>query len=322
MSEILVYIELTEDGISDLSLQCLKKGKELAAQSGTKLSAAVIGTQLQETAKTAVAYGADTVYTVEDAKLKNYLPTPYKKALVNLFEKSKPLAVLLPSSPQGYDLAPLLAAKTNSACILDCQKVEAAGKSLVGKKLEFDRKVYTSYTAVPGKSTVLTLRDGIAETGNPEASRKGNVTPVSVSLSDSDFLSKILRRDVVKSTVNLKAAKIIVTAGAGVGSKENFKLVEDLARSLGGEVGATRPVVDAGWTTADRQIGQTGVTVKPDLYVACGVSGAIQHRVGMLDAKTIIAINSDSAAPIFKFAHYRLTGDLLEIIPKLIKLAK
>lgn len=318
MSNILVYIERSEDGITDLSLQCLAQARALAQSGDAKVIAAIIGTGAQSTAGEAIARGADDTCVAEDAKLGNYLPVPYSKALAQIVAQVKPAIVLLPSSPQGNDLAPLVARTAGLACVLDAQS--AAGG--VFKRSEFDRKVFASYRATAGKSVVVTLKDGIADPLAADASRKGGTTAVSVSLDDKSFLSKLIKRDVVKSTVNLKAAKMIVSAGAGVGSKENFKLVEELAQVLGAEVGASRPVVDAGWASADRQVGQTGVTVKPDLYIACGISGAVQHRVGMMEAKTVVAINTDSAAPIFKFAHYKIVGDLTDVIPKLVRLAK
>ena len=188
------------------------------------------------------------------------------------------------------------------------------------RRAGYDRKVLTTFAPADGRALIATLRDGAAEAPAADAGRTGAVQDVPVVLDAADLVSKVLRRDVAKKTVNLKDAKIIVAAGAGVGGPEGLGLVKDLAAALGAEVGATRAVVDANWLPADHQIGQTGATVRPAVYIACGISGAVQHRVGMMDAGKIVAINTDANAPIFKIAHYKLVGDLKVIVPKLIKL--
>lgn len=322
MSEILVFVEFTENNITDLSLQALRKGAELAQRSGLKLSCVAAGSEIQACAKELFSYGAQSVHMADDPKLKTFLPTSYRKAASG-FLKQMPFALmLLPATTRGNNLAPLLAHDLGAACALDCHLADFENGAFVAKRSEFDGKAFARYSAAGRQGLIVTVKDGIADAAVKDPSKSGDVRTAPVAISDADLVSKVLKREVVKSTVDLKRAKVIVTAGAGIGTKDNFKLVEDLAAALGGEVGATRPVVDAGWTTADRQIGQTGVTVKPDLYIACGVSGAVQHRVGMMNARKIVAINTDAAAPIFKFAHYRVTGDLVDVIPKLIKVLK
>ncbi|HNV86326.1 MAG TPA: electron transfer flavoprotein subunit alpha/FixB family protein [Candidatus Omnitrophota bacterium] len=322
MSELLVYIEVNENGITDLSLQCLAKGAELAKKNGWKVGGLVLGAGVKDCAKEVIAYGADTVYLADDARLKSFVPSAYQRVLTGFLKQKNPGMVIFPATTRGNDLAPLIASELDLACALDCQNTDWESGKFFSRRSEFDGKVATKYSASGSRGLVTSLKDGVADSGTADAARTGQTVPVEVVLNENDLATKVLKREVVKSTVNLKAAKIIVTAGAGIGTKENFALVENLARAFGGEVGATRPVVDAGWTTADRQIGQTGVTVKPDLYIACGVSGAVQHRVGMMMAKKIVAINTDAAAPIFKFAHYRIVGDLVDVIPKLLKLVK
>jgi len=239
---------------------------------------------------------------------------------LDVANKLSPKLILLPSSTQGNDLAATIAAETNASSVLECNKLNCDGDKFIFKRLEFDGKVLTNFTSNCEKMIVATLKDGISEV--KENKRNAEVTNLNVVLDEKDLVSKVISREIAKKTVDLKAAKIIVTAGAGVGSKDNFKLIEDFATLLGAEVGATRPIVDAGWATPDRQIGQTGTTVRPDLYIACGVSGAVQHRVGMTDAKTVIAINTDASAPIFKVANYAIVGDLNVVVPKLTKLLK
>ena len=319
MSDILVMAELVDNAVTDITLQCLAKARELSTGK-CKVLCAVAGNGIGEAAKQLAACGADAVYAVDDARLAHYLTAPYRKVMGDLIRQVSPAIVLTPSSTQGNDLAPALAVEFKAACVLDCLLAAAQGDQVVFGRPEFDRKVMTRFSSGAGKMVVATLKDGVAAPAAADATKSGTVSALAVALDTTHLKSKIVKRDVAHKTVNLKDAKVIVSGGAGVGTKENFKLLEDLAAKLGGEVGATRAAVDAGWVSAERQVGQTGVTVRPDLYFACGISGAVQHRVGMMDSKKIVAINTDSGAPIFKFAHYRLTGDLKLIVPKLLKL--
>jgi electron transfer flavoprotein alpha subunit len=319
--KILVYGELEDGKATDLTLQCLAKGVELAGQAEGELGCALIGDGVKDAADEIISYGADKLFLIEDERLSGYTTTPYRKALGEVIREYSPDVILLPASTLGDDLASAVATDLRSACVLDCTELQFRDGDIELSRIEFDGKVITKFS--PAKRPVIaTLKDGISEPAKFQSGRQGDVVPVEVTLTDEDLIAKVVRRDVARRTVDLKAARIIVAGGAGVGSKENFKLMEELAKVLGGEVGATRAAVDAGWTTHDRQIGQTGVTVKPDLYIACGISGAVQHRVGIMGAKRIVAINIDPNAPIFRFAHYKIVGDLTEVVPKLIKLAK
>jgi len=319
--KILVYGELEDGKATDLTLQCLSKGIELSGQTGGELACALIGGEVKEAAGELISCGADKAFLVEDERLSGYTTTPYRKAFSVVIREYSPHLILLPASTIGDDLAPATATELKSACVLDCNEVNLWDEDIELGRVEFDGKVVTRFSPTK-KPLIATLKDGISEPAKPLPGRQGEVIPVEVSLTDEDLIAKVVRRDVARRTVDLRSAKLIVAGGAGVGSKENFKLVEELAEVLGGEVGATRAAVDAGWTTHDRQIGQTGVTVKPDLYIACGISGAVQHRVGIMGAKKIVAINTDPNAPIFRIAHYRIVGDLTKVIPKLIKLAR
>jgi electron transfer flavoprotein alpha subunit len=318
-NDIWAYAEHNADGLTDLSLQCLAKGRQLAAELGGKMAALLVGSQVEELAEAAAAHGADRVLTAADPRLEHFGPDAYQKVVAAAAKAAPPRGLLFPASTQGTDLAPGVAQALGAGCVLDCQDVSLADGRLVGKRLEYDRNVLTAYSGQVD-TLIVTVRDGIAEPAAPVSGAAAERATVEVVLDEADLVTQVLKREVAARTVNLKEASIIVSAGAGVGSKENFALVEELARTLGGEVGATRAAVDAGWTTLDRQIGQTGETVRPDLYVACGISGAVQHRVGMMDSKRIVALNIDPNAPIFRFSHYCVVGDLLEVIPKLIRM--
>jgi electron transfer flavoprotein alpha subunit len=319
MANILVIVERVDGDVTDISLQALAKARDLATAVGGAVEALVIGDALGAAASLLISHGADRVLAAADPRLATYLTKPFKKIAAAVIADNTPAAVLLPASTMGDDLAPVLAARLGLGCALDCAQVAVEGGVLACRRAEFDRKVMTSYQS-SGKAMIITVKDGVAEILPADASRQGATTTVAVSLDESDFSAKIIRRDVATKSVNLKAASIIVAAGAGVGSKEGLEQVKQLADALGGQIGATRAVVDAGWLPADHQIGQTGVTVRPDLYIGCGISGAVQHHVGMIDSKKIVAINSDKDAPIFKFAHYRLVGDVKVVLPKLLKL--
>lgn len=320
MTDILTYVETLDGAASDGALECLSRGRQLASGSGAKLGCVVAGSGIAGLGADLIARGADVVHVADSPALKEYLTATYRKVVADLVASRGYGIVLVPSSTQGNDLGPALAARIDAACVLDCQQVSIEGGALVMARSEFERKVLTSWRAAPGKTVVATLRDGAAEAAAPDPARRGEVAPVAVDVASGSGKSRMVRRDVARKTVNLREARVVVTAGAGLGARENMKLVEDLAAALGGEVAATRAAVDAGWVSAERQVGQTGVTVRPRLYLACGVSGAVQHRVGMMDSSTIVAINTDAAAPIFRIAHYRLLGDVKVVIPKLLKL--
>lgn len=318
MSDILVYTEQIDNEITDVSLQCLTKAKEIASGS-MKISALSIGSAIKDKAQGLSQYGAEKILYAEDDILKTYFATPYKKILQKAIELESPQLILFPASTQGNDLASAISTQVGAGCVLDCKEIEFNSGKFTAKRVEFDNKVKTNFSAGDGKMLIVSCKDGITD-AHQGSGNDAEMISIPVEIDDSQKLTQLLRNEIAKKTVNLKAAKIIVTAGAGIGSKENLKLIEDLAQAIGAEVGATRPVVDAGWASADRQVGQTGSTVKPDLYITCGVSGAVQHRVGMMESKKIVAINSDSSAPIFKIANYAIVADLNVVIPKIIKL--
>ncbi len=312
MSAILVYVEHDGGCVTDLSLQCLSCGRQLADQAGAELHAILLG------AEAAGVPLADVIHAAKGEGLEPYTTRPHAKKLEDLVSQLQPLAVLLPSSTIGNDLAPRVAGELGLCVTLHCDAVKPEAEALHCRRLEYDARAHTWFAPMANGCTVATLADGIAESASGDTT--GRVESLDAGL-DADLLRVLVeRREVVQKTVNLKDAKVIIGGGAGVGTKENFSLLQKLAERLGGEIGATRASVDAGWVSAERQIGQTGVVVRPDLYIACGISGAVQHAVGIRDARMIVAINSDPAAPIFKMAHYRIVGDLTVVIPKLLDL--
>ncbi len=321
MSEINVWVEVNDGALHDVSLQCLAVARQLAGATG-KVRCLVTGAGVKAAAAGLFACGADEVSAADDARLAAYLTRPYRQVVGGWLKAAPASLTLMAATTIGNDLAPALAAELDMACVLDGDRVAAEGGGFVVRRAGYDRKVMTTFAPANGGALIATLRDGAAEAPAADAGRAGAVRDLPVVLDAADLASKVLRRDVAKKTINLKDAKIIVAAGAGVGGPEGLGLVKDLAAALGAEVGATRAVVDANWLPADHQIGQTGATVRPAVYIACGISGAVQHRVGMMDAGKIVAINTDANAPIFKIAHYKLVGDLKVIVPKLIKLLK
>lgn len=321
MARVLVAAEFEDGVLHDVSLQCVGAARALAGADGT-VAAAAIGRGAAAVAPALLAAGAANVAIVDDDRLSAYVAEPYVAALQQVLRTYPAEAILLPATTLGNDLGPALAAAIGAACVTDADAVATENGRPVAARIGFDRKVRTVWTAASDRPLVATLRDGAAAAPAPVAAPTGTAAPFPIDWPAAAFATKVTRRDIARKTVNLRDAKIIVAAGAGVGGPEGLALVQELAAALGAELGGTRAVVDAGWMSADRQIGQTGATVRPDLYIACGISGAIQHRVGMMDSRTVIAINTDPNAPIFRSAHYRICGDLKAVIPKLLKLLK
>jgi electron transfer flavoprotein alpha subunit len=316
MARILVYIEHDESGLTDLSLQALTLAAELAGEGAEAL---LVGTDLEERAAELLGRGAAQVWTVEGPGFAPYLARPHVQALSAAVRERQPELVLLPSSTVGNDLGPCCAARLQAPCITGCERVVLGSGGPRLTRLEFDARVRAVYAPAASGPVFVTVQDGIVEprpAGIASASESASV----LALEAPDGGGEVVNREVAAKTVNLKDARVIIGGGAGVGTRENFALLEQLARRLGGEIGATRASVDAGWVSAERQIGQTGVVVRPELYIACGISGAVQHLVGIRETKTVVAINNDSSAPIFKVSHWRIVGDLNTVVPKLLEL--
>ena len=335
MNNVFVYCEIEEGHVVDVSQELLTKGRTLANELNCKLEAIVIGHDLKGIEKQIMPYGVDTVYIADDKRLYPYQTLPHTSVIVNLFKEEKPQIALMGASSIGRDLGPRVSSALHSGLTADCTSLVIGDHYDKKQDKQYDNLLYQIRPAFGGNiiATIInpdcrpqmaTVREGVMKKEIVDPKYKGKVVNLDVAkyVNDEDFVVEIIERHVEKSKVNIKGAPIVVAGGYGVGSKENFNLLHELAEVLGGEVGASRAAVDAGYAIHDRQIGQTGVTVRPKLYIACGISGQIQHRAGMEESAQIIAINTDPEAPINAIADYVITGDVAEVIPKMIKYYK
>ncbi len=335
MNNVFVYIELEGGKIADVSLELLTKGRELAATLGVKLEAVVLGEHLQGVEKELAKYGADTVWVADDKEFAPFRTLPHTAVMCGLIEDEKPQIALFGATPVGRDFAPRVSSALFSGLTADCTQLVIGDHTDAKTGKEYKNLLYQIRPAFGGniiativnpenRPQMATVREGVMRKEVAEKPAAGEVKAIEWKkyLKDSDLVVKILDRQIEERKIDIKGASVIVAGGYGMGSKENFQLVHELADVLGAEVGASRAAVDAGFTEHARQIGQTGVTVRPKLYIACGISGQIQHTAGMDQSSMIISINSDPNAPINKIADYAITGDVNEIIPKMIKYYK
>ncbi len=334
-NNIIVYCEYEDGRVADVSLELLTKGRTLADKLGVELHAVVAGDNLKNIEKQVMPYGVDKLYKVEDARMYPYTSLPHASMLINLFRELKPQIAFMGATSIGRDLGPRVSSALHSGLTADCTALEIGPHTDPKTGKEYKDLLYQIRPAFGGnivativnpkcRPQMATVREGVMRKEIKDPNYKGEVIDLDVNkyTSPEDFIVEIIDRHVEKSKVNLKGSPIIVAGGYGVGSKENFALLEEFARVLGAEVGASRAAVDAGWCDHDRQIGQTGVTVRPKLYIACGISGQIQHLAGMQDSSLILSINTDPDAPINTVADYVITGRMEEIIPKFIKYYK
>ena len=335
MKNIFVYCETEDQTVVDVSLELLTKGKDLAQQLNCKLEAIVIGSDLKNIGEQIFKYGADVIHVADDKRLSPYLTLPHTSIVIKLLEKHDPQAVLFGASSIGRDIAPRVASALKCGLTADCTSLVIGDHYVKKTDRTYKNLLYQIRPAFGGNiiATIInpdmhpqmaTVREGVMKMEVFDKNYKGEIKAVNVSeyVNDTDFVVEIISRHIEQSKVNIKGAPIIIAGGYGVGSKENFKLLRDLADVLGGDVGGSRAAVDAGYIEHDRQIGQTGTTVRPKLYIACGISGAVQHRVGMDQSAMIVSINTDKNAPINNIADYNIHGDISEIVPKLIKFYK
>ncbi len=305
------------------SYELLGKGRELADKRGAGLSAVLLGDQVEGLAADLIARGADRVYLAQDPVLAHYRTGPYTDVLAGMINQHKPEIVLVSATPQGRDLAPRVAARVSAGLTADCTGlgIDEEEGLLVQTRPAFGGNLMATIVCRQARPQMATVRPGVMKALPPDPARNGEVVTVPVHLDERGVLAKIV--EVVQQEgdgqVNLQDAQIIVSGGRGLGKPENFALIRELAEVLGGAVGASRAAVDAGWIPAYHQVGQTGRTVQPKLYIACGISGAVQHLAGMGSSDVIIAINKDPSAPIFNIATYGVVGDLFEVVPKLTK---
>lgn len=334
-NNLIVYCEFEDGKIADVSLELLTKGRQLADRLGIKLEAVVAGDNLKDIEKQIFPYGVDTIYKVEDKRLYPYTSLPHSSILINLFKEVEPRIAFMGATSIGRDLGPRVSSALHSGLTADCTSLEIGDYTDAKTGKEYKDLLYQIRPAFGGnivativnpdhRPQMATVREGVMKKEVKDSNYSGKVIDLKAEdyTHPEDFVVKIIDRHVEKSKVNLKGSPIIVAGGYGVGSKENFELLEKLAETLGGELGASRAAVDAGWVDHDRQIGQTGVTVRPKLYIACGISGQIQHIAGMQDSSLIISINSDPDAPINKIADVVITGKIEDVVPKLIKYYK
>jgi len=333
IGNVWIFIEQEAGKIADVSLELVCKGRELAGQLGVKVEALLLGDKVEHCVETLYGYGCDTVYLIEDSRLEPFTVLPYARVIVDLINEHKPNIMLFGATLKGRELAPRVASEKLGGLTADCTELKIDdfedkknGKSYTNKLMQirpaFGGNIIATIVNTWDDPQMVTVREGVMKMDAPDPSRKGKLVKIKPALTDAESVVKVLERIRADKEIDLKGAQVIVSGGYGVGSKDNFKLIRQLAEALGGEVGASRAAVDAGWIDHDHQVGQTGVTVRPRLYVACGISGSIQHVAGMKESKKIIAINSDPGAPIFSVAHYAIVGDLNTVIPQMIKAFK
>ena len=328
---VFVFAQQVDNVLDGVAFELLGKGKELAKDLNTEVTAVLIGSGVKELADQLAEYGADRVIVVDDPQLKDYRTEPYAHALASVINEYKPEIMLVGATAIGRDLGPTVSARVKTGLTADCTMLEigdfplnaAAGQEQKHNQLLMTRPAFGGNTiatiACPyNRPQMATVRPGVMQKIAPIAGAKANVVEYNPGFTPNDRYVEILNIvKAVKNTANIMDAKILVSGGRGVGSKENFKLLEDLAEVLGGTVSCSRAVVENGWLPVDLQVGQTGKTVRPQIYFAIGISGAIQHVAGMEDSDLIVAINKDEDAPIFDVADYGLVGDLNKIVPAL-----
>ncbi|MDY6285045.1 MAG: electron transfer flavoprotein subunit alpha/FixB family protein [Fibrobacter sp.] len=341
MNNVFVYCEIEGKTVVDVSLELLSKGRKLANTLGVQLECICAGSGLEGIEKQVFPYGVDKVHVFDAEGLFPYTTNPHTALVVNLFKEEKPQICLLGATVIGRDLGPRISSTMHSGLTADCTELEIGSfdmTSVVDGKTEkkhYENQLYQIRPAFGGnivativnpehRPQMATVREGVMKKEIVDPNYKGEVVKHDVAkyVPETEYVVKVIDRHVEKAKHNLKGAPIVVAGGYGMGSKENFDMLFELAKELHAEVGASRAAIDAGFADHDRQIGQTGVTVRPKVYIACGISGQIQHLAGMQDSGIIISVNSDPDAPINAIADYVINGTVEEVVPKLIKYYK
>lgn len=329
--EVWVFVEQRSGKPADVSFELLSKGRKLAESLRGTLKAVVIGHDMQGVAKETFRYGAQEVLFIDHPDLKDYKTMPYSRIMNELVSKHRPRIVLYGATFIGRDLAPRVASFTRSGLTADCTDLQISDVTYLRQEYRdlllqirpaFGGNIIATIITPDTEVQMATVREGVMEMAPLNKAVKGKITEIAYQKNSVDDLIKIVERHHEENKVNLKGAPVIVAGGYGLGTKERFNLIYQLADVLGGEVAGSRAAVDAGFIPHTRQVGQTGVTVRPKLYIACGISGAIQHRAGMQESQKIIAINTDPEAPIFDICHYGIVGDATDVIPKFIEAYK
>ncbi|BDR63596.1 electron transfer flavoprotein subunit alpha/FixB family protein [Clostridium tetani] len=316
-----VFAEQRDGELQKVSLELLGKGREIADKLGVELTALLLGNKIDSIAEELVAYGADKVIYAQNPLLSHYTTDGYTKVICDLVAEEKPEIILVGATYIGRDLGPRVAARLRTGLTADCTAldVEEGTNNLLMTRPAFGGNLMATIVCGEHRPQMSTVRPGVFEKLKKDAGRKGEIKKIEAKLEMSDIRTKV--EDVVKITKNVMdigEAEFLVAGGRGIGSKENFKMLEELAELLGGNVAGSRAAIDNGWIDKDYQVGQTGKTVRPMVYIAVGISGAIQHLAGMQDSDYIIAINKDESAPIMQIADLGLVGDYNKIVPELI----
>ena len=333
---VYVYAQQVDNKLDNIAFELLGKAKDLAKDLNTDVTAVLIGSDVKGLADELAAYGADKVIVVDDPELKEYRTEPYTHALASVINEFKPEIMLVGATAIGRDLGPRVSARVATGLTADCTQLDIGDFPLVAREGQeqkhnqllmtrpaFGGNTIATIACPDNRPQMATVRPGVMQKIDPIQGAKANVVEYNPGFTPNDKYVEIL--DIVKSvseTVDIMDAKILVSGGRGVGSPENFKILRELADALGGEVSCSRAVVDSGWMPKDMQVGQTGKTVRPQVYFAIGISGAIQHVAGMEESDIIIAINKDADAPIFDVADYGIVGDLNKIVPMLTEALK
>ncbi|MEA2036551.1 MAG: electron transfer flavoprotein subunit alpha/FixB family protein [Nanoarchaeota archaeon] len=322
--EVWVFAEQRNNKIVRVVFELLSKAKELAGKLNVQTAAILLTDKDNNLSKELINHGADKVYLAESVLLKNYQTDVCTKVVSEQIKESKPQIVIYGATHIGRDLAPRIAQRINTGLTADCTGLDITEEGLLLQtRPAFGGNIMAQIQCPKHRPQMSTVRPGVMKIEEPSGERTGEVVKVKVDVSEKDIRAKVLK--IIKESkkkVDLEGADIIVSGGRGLGKKENFKLIEDLAKLLNAEVGASRAAVDSGWVEKDHQVGQTGKTVRPKLYLAVGISGSIQHKAGMQNSELVIAINKDAEAPIFQVADYGIVGDLFKIVPELISQLK
>jgi electron transfer flavoprotein alpha subunit len=318
-----VYIEVVDGTPKKVGLELLNPGRRLADINNEKLVAIVIGDGVEDTAKAAISYGADEVILVEDKEYKNYTTDGYVNVFCKLVQKYKPSTLLIGATNNGRDVAPRLSCRIKTGLTADCTALDIDEESgnVAWTRPAFGGNLMATILCPNTRPQIGTVRPGVFKRVEPDFTRKGKISRERICLPKEGIRTKLIEciKETAQEIVNLEEAEIIVSGGRGLGKPENFSLIRNLAEVLGAAVGSSRAAVDAGWISHIHQVGQTGKTVQPKMYIACGISGAIQHLAGMNSSVVFIAIYNYDDAPIFDVADYAIVGDLFEVVPVLIE---
>jgi electron transfer flavoprotein alpha subunit len=317
-----VWIELFEGEVVTPSWEALAAARSIASAYGDQVTACVFGQDIGDRAQEAIHYGADRVFAADDATLAEFRVEPYAALITSLAQEHEPAVILMGATARGRELAPTVAVDLQTGAIADVTELELEDGNIVATRPVYAGKLLSKCTIPERRPQIITVRPRAFSRPEPDTGRTGQVVQVTPAISEDEIKNKVTGFATAEGQVSLSDAAIIVSGGRGVGGPEGFEPVVELARVLGGAVGASRAAVDAGWIPYAHQVGQTGKTVSPDLYIACGISGAIQHQAGMRTSKVIVAINKDPEAPIFKLAQYGIVGDLFKVVPALTRAFK